>query len=93
MEVCNNPQSTFLLQVKELCGIIRREIVVNADPVYKVAKYKLKVKYLHIFKRNVWAEYQEIDIFADLTVDIFYVIRPSNYFYQNEAQKHCLTFS
>ena len=35
MQVCNNPQSTFLLQVKRFCGIIRGEIVVNADPVNK----------------------------------------------------------
>ena len=32
MEVCNNPQTTFLLQAQGFCGIIMREIVVNAYP-------------------------------------------------------------
>ena len=58
--------------------------------VNKVAIYKLKVKYLYIFKTNIirTAQSQEICNFANPAVDVFYAIKPCNCVCQNEALSH-----
>ena len=63
----------FLLYIEGAWGIIRRKIVVYADPINKVAIYKLKVKYRCTFKTNIRnSQSQEIDIFSYLTDDVPY---------------------